>query len=429
MRNVELFLRDFRRFLNGLCESYDKVWVTRRRKFDSKLMVTAIFAQILNKDSTNYRLVFNHLEAELGRASVEFSASSFSKARRRFPADFFVDLCQWIANYFEVPTIKKWFGYSVFAVDSTKITLPKELEGIIEEDEPQEFDSMCDSDSHYPMGMLTAFYDVQKGMVYDSIFSQHGDERLNATRLLPGLPDRSLLIGDQGFPSFNFFYEAEKWKVKFLMRIPASQAPEELQDFIEGDLNDEIIRITPSIPNERKALRNGYIPRPIEVRAVKYTIKSSDFILVTTLLDKELTLSDLAGLYHARWDIEEAFKLSKCGIKLEDFKSKHLDGILQEIWASQAVAMLGSALAICCLGMKSKIKNRTQSSVLGIVKILRNTFIKVIAGLEELLSDLISLICRGLRKTKTKVREGRSYPRQSNKKLTPWSLYAEGVSC
>lgn len=429
MRNVEIFLRDFRQYLNQLCASYDKVWVTRRRKFDSKLMISAIFAQVLNKDSTNYRLIFNHLEAELGSTSTEFSASSFSKARRRFPAEFFVDLSQWIAKYFEIPTAKKWFGYSIFAVDSTKITLPKELEGVIEDEGPQEFDSMHDTDCYYPLGMLTAFYDLQRGMIYDSIFSQHGDERLNAVQLLSGLPNRSLLIGDQGFPSFNFFYEAEKRKVKILMRIPPSQAPEELQDFIEGDLNIATIRLTPSIPNERKALRHGYCPRPVEVRAIKYTIKSSTFILVTTLLDEELTLSDIAGLYHSRWDIEEAFKLSKCGIKLEDFKSKHIDGVLQEIWASQVLSLLGSALSICNIGPKTKMKNRWQTSILGVVKILRNSLIKIIAGREDILGGLISSICRGLRKTKVRVRENRSYPRQSNKRLTPWSLYAEGVSC
>jgi len=429
MRNVDVFLRDFRQFLNQLCDSYDKVWVTRRRKFDSKLMLSAIFAQVLNKDSTNYRLIFNHLEAELGLASTEFSASSFSKARRRFPAEFFVDICHWITKYFEIPTAKKWFGYSIFAVDSTKITLPKELEGSLEEGVPQEFDSMNEMDSYYPSGMLTAFYDLQKAMVYDSIFSQHGDERSNAVQLFSGLPNRSLIIGDQGFPSFNFFYQAEKAKVKILMRIPPSQAPEELQDFIESDSFDEIIRLTPSIPNERKAIRHGFSPHAIEVRAVKYTIKSTVFIVITTLLDDEISPQDIANLYHARWDIEEAFKLTKCGIKLENFKSKHIDGILQEIWASQALASLGNAIAICRFGTKTKERGRFQPSILGIIKILRNSLIKLIGGSEEKLSELISLICRGLKKTNIRVRENRSYPRRSNKKLTPWSLYAEGVSC
>jgi hypothetical protein len=78
----------------------------------------------------------------------DFSASSFSKARRRFPFEFFVDLCQWIYKFHELPEGKRWFGYSFFALDSTKFTVPKELEG-------DGFDSMNDCDSYYPQAMLT----------------------------------------------------------------------------------------------------------------------------------------------------------------------------------------------------------------------------------------------------------------------------------
>lgn len=429
MRNVESFLLDLRHFLNGLCDSYDKIWVSRRRKFDSKIMLSAIFAQVLNKESTNYRLIFNHLESEIGQISTEFSASSFSKARRRFPAEFFIDICQWIAKYFAPSSNAKWFGYSIFAIDSTDLALPKSLEGDLEDGEPQEFDGMNDHDCYYPSGMLTAIYDLQLGMIYDSIFSQHGDERYNAVHLFSGLPNNSLVIGDKGFQSFNLFYEAEKNNTKLLLRMPSSTAPEELQEFIESDSYDEIIRITPSIPTERKAIAAGYVPHPVEVRAVKYVIHDSLFILVTTILDNELTLKDIANLYHARWDIEEAFKLSKCGIKVEEFKAKHLEGVLQEIWASQAICMLGSALGICDNGLKSKIPKRKQSSILGIIKILRNTLIKILSAEESKIAELALLVQRGLKKTRIRVREDRSYPRVSNKKMTPWSLYAEGVSC
>jgi Transposase DDE domain len=429
MKFVDVFLRDFRQFLNKLCETYDKVWVVRLRKFNTKLMLSAIFAQILNKDATNYRLIFNHLEMALGLPSIEFSASSFSKARRRFPAEFFVDVSQWIVSYFKISSADRWFGYSIFAIDSSKIDLPKELEGELEEDGPQDFDSMNDCDSYYPKGMYTVVYDLQRAMIYDSVFSQHADERLNACLLLDGLPNMSLLIADQGFPSFELLYQAQKKKIKVLFRIPKTQAPEELLEFAESDSRDEIIHITPSIPSERKSLKQGLCPTPLEVRAVKYEVGTTDFLVITTLLDEEISSTDIANLYHARWDIEEAFKLTKCGLKLENFKSKHIDGVLQELWASQVISVLSSAISMACSGSRTKIPGRVEPSKLGIIKILRCSLLKVIVGCEKFLDFTIESICRGLEKTKTRVRGNRSYDRGAKIGLTPWSLYAEGVSC
>lgn len=422
MKDLSLFISELRQHLNRLFAAYDKVWLSRRRKLDSKHMFSAIFAQVLGKDSTNARLIAGHIETLAETAFSDFSASSFSKARRRFPFEFFVDLCQWIYKFHEVPEAKKWFGYSFFALDSTKFTVPKELEG-------DGFDSMNDCDSYYPQAMLTAMFDLQLGMIYDSIVSQHNDERANAIQLFPGLPKNSVVICDRGFPSFDLMYEAEKAGVKLLMRIGKDMAPEELADFIESDRDEEVIVLTPSLPSERKALRHGHNPIPIEVRAIKYLIKDSLFIVITTMMDSEVSKEDLARLYWTRWDIEEQFKLSKIGLKLEDFKAKHIHGVLQEVWATQALTAICRSLAICTKGPKEKRNIQKDHSTLGIAKLLKPSLLRMLFCSKHALIALTERLRKGLERTLVKNRPGRTFERKSKGRLCRWSANADGVSC
>ena len=422
MKRLDDFISELRKFLNHLFLSYDKVWRSRRRKLDSKHMFSAILAQVLNKDVSNSRLICHHLDFLTEGKFNKFSASSFSKARHRFPFEAFVDLCQWLYSYHQIPQTQRWFGYSVFAVDSMKFEVPKELE-------KSGFDSMNDCDSYYPQAMLTAMYDLQLGMVYDSILTQHGDERANAIQLFSGLPESSLVLGDSGFPSFNFLYEAEKSGIKLLLRIRESSASEELKEFIESDSDDEILLITPSLPSERKALRHGHVPCPIEVRVVKYVVKGQLFIVITTMTDEELSKKDIMQLYWTRWDIEEHFKLSKVGLKLRDFKAKHIDGVLQEVWASQAISILCRCLSICLKTRRDKAPDRIDHSLLGVVKIMRSTLLSWIFCKSSKVLSLTEKIEAALIKTLVKYRPGRHYKRWARGRLMAWSLKAEGVSC
>ena len=48
---------------------------------------------------------------------------------------------------------------------------------------------------------------------------------------------------------------------------------------------------------------------------------------MTTLLDsKQYTLADLGALYHARWQVEESYKVKKCRLQIE-----HISGATPEI--------------------------------------------------------------------------------------------------
>ncbi len=422
MKTLGELIADLRAYLKKSFSVYDKIWIDRQRKLSTEVMFSSIFSHVLAKDSTNSKLMFSSLQSFCDLSVPEFSASTFSKGRKRFPFEFFVDLCQWLYKV-SVPHVDmRWFGYSIFAIDSMKFSVPKELED-------EGFDSMNDCETYYPQAMLTAAYDLQVGMIYDSIVSQHADERANAYQLFESLPDNSLVVCDRGFPSFEFFYNAQERGIKLLMRMSTANAPEELQEFIDSGAMDEIITLTPSAATESKSLRRGFIPIPVEVRAIRYQINNSEFIVVTTAMEDEITYKDIANLYHARWGIEEEFKLNKVGLQLENFKAKHLQGVLQEVWATQAISCLSRAIAISSSGINNKTPDRKQHSMLGIVKLLKSWFFQLLTNVEIKFQWAIGHFKTGISKTFAKVREGRTYKRRSRRKPSRWTSGTESVSC
>jgi hypothetical protein len=334
------------------------------------------------------------------------------------PFELFSDVSQWVYKFHQIPQDQKWLGLNVFAIDGTRINLPKELEA-------EGFDCSGDDESEFPQAHATVVFDLQKGMIYDSILSQHIDERVSASLLMKGLPDNSLLICDRGFTGFDLLYDAESEGVDLLIRMPESSAPEGLQEFIDSDNDDEIITMTQSIDVERKLLRRGYRLRPITVRAIKYYIGETRFVAITTLLDEEISKNTLSSMYWCRWDIEECFKIKKEKLKLESFRSKHLLGILQEYWAMQLLYNLGRVCAICIEGTKTKLEDRVEISLFGVLKLLRVHLINMIYCGKSVLRSRIERVERALRKVRHKFRGGRHYPRY----LRTCSSYAKGVSC
>ena len=66
--------------------------------------------------------------------------------------------------------------------------------------------------------------------------------------------------------------------------------------------------------------------QPVPARFVNYTAGGNDYTLATTLLDrKRYSRHALADLYHARWGVEEHYKLVKRLLRLEPFHGQSED--------------------------------------------------------------------------------------------------------
>ncbi len=80
---------------------------------------------------------------------------------------------------------------------------------------------------------------------------------------------------------------------------------------------------SPSSPPTAREQQPEAVWRPCRVRLVRYTAGDTDYLLATTLLDsRRYPVRALADLYHARWGVEELYKISKQYLEIERFHGR-----------------------------------------------------------------------------------------------------------
>ena len=106
--------------------------------------------------------------------------------------------------------------------------------------------------------------------------------------------------------------------------------------FIHGSRRDTIIEVVPYPDTLTRLCRRhpGVAFDPHRLRLVKYAVGDTVFILGTTLLNRNrYPIDQLSDLYHARWDIEELYKVSKRRMEVEGFHGQSERGVKQELYA------------------------------------------------------------------------------------------------
>ena len=160
------------------------------------------------------------------------------------------------------------------------------------------------------------------------------------------------------------------------------------------------------------------------VRLVKYTAGTSTYVLATTLLDRSrYRVADLSDLYHARWGIEELYKISKQMLTVEQFHGQSELLVQQELSAhfSRVIAMTRLFTNHSEGGYRSDpgkpaLQANFRNGLRTVGRYLEGLFLYYAATLDATLREILDSIapCRQRR------RPNRSYPRVSRKPASKW---------
>ena len=159
------------------------------------------------------------------------------------------------------------------------------------------------------MARALGLYSTASGrMLKANLSGYRGGERELLLPLLPTLqPDDLLLLG-RGFPSAWLFALLQQQRRPFLARIDGGQWAE-VTAFASSGLGDQVITRAVGRDTRRAARAVGVdnLPDTVTFRLIRVRLENgSEQILATSLLDTEnYPADDFAGLYHARWSIEE----------------------------------------------------------------------------------------------------------------------------
>jgi hypothetical protein len=267
------------------------------------------------------------LPKSLGK-NISLNTAAYSKARERVPIELANDLLT--KSRIEQPenNYTHWNGYRVYFGDGTYIQM-QDTKSIREQYEVKH--SGVPSEG-YPQGLLEAIIERGTGQLYSfKLSNRHTSELSLFYDMLDDMPQNSLLLLDDLYNCFEIISKCKRLGIEIV--IPAKR--ERNYNIVEklGE-NDEIISIkTPK--NRSKWLNINENPGKIIVRRIQCkSPEGADYVLLTTILDRNISKEDLQLLYLTRWDIEIGIREIKTVMDINVLRSKTPEMALKELCIS-----------------------------------------------------------------------------------------------
>ena len=309
----------------AVARDFDRHWQRRRRSLNTLLVVLFVFRLVFAKNRQGYGATLAELWDQCRRQGVALpqpspvSPSAMCAARAKVHENLFRALhAELLRRAGETAMGPRWKGHRLFAVDGTKLNLPRPLVAA-------GYRTPSDN-AHYPQGLLSCLYRLRSRIPVDFDLVAHADERKAALSHLDALADNDVVVYDRGYFSRALLCAHIARGLHPVFRLQAN-ANGVAAAFVKSDDADRVVEISAGAGRE-----GGRGKTPL--RLVKYEIAGSAYVLGTTLLDRRLyPVADLSDLYHERWGVEELYKVSKQLIDIEDFHGRSERGVRQELFA------------------------------------------------------------------------------------------------
>lgn len=280
-----------------------------------------------------------------GQTSRAVTKGAVSLARKKLKATAFEALNgKLLGAVGELLPEPRWHGFRLVATDSTTLRLPNR------EENRAEFGVQYDTGGKpYVLARaLGLFSTASKLMLKAAVDRYDTAERTMLASLLHCLDAFDLLVMDRGFPAVWLFAALQQRGLAFIARVDRTGWPE-AEQLLRSDRNEIVVRRAVSAHARRQARAAGVelAVQAVTLRFVKVVLPNGTLeVLATSLTDTEaFPASEFGALYHARWNIEEAFKLLKHRLMLEQFSGELPESIRQDFHAKVFTANLAESLA------------------------------------------------------------------------------------
>jgi len=250
---------------------------------------------------------------------------------------------------------------AVIAFDGSQYILPssKEIRKEFDTEEP----NLKPGGRYFPQAMVMTAFDVfRKIPIARTISHTKTSERAELIKMLQDLPVKTLSVLDRGYYGYEVFCRIiHETQHHFLAKVPMTSSFKEIDEFVASGKSESRITISPTASYLRK-VKKGETQKvenevPIEVRVIRTKLGDTEFILVTSLLDEQLySTEDLIKLYRARWEVENYYRDEKQWLTIENFMSKSVLGVKQELFTSGIMSLV-SRVALYSEEQKNEQEN------------------------------------------------------------------------
>ena len=401
-----------------VANAHDHVWQKRRRVLNTFIVMLFIFRLVFSSSRPGYTITLIELWDQcrvLGinmPQEIPVTAGAVCGARAKIDETVFKTLHREILAQITIPNAdRRWNGHRVFAVDGSKLNLPRPL---------VKFGYRPPDNAYYPQGLLSCLYWLYARIPVDFDLCSHENERKAALTHLPALSADDVVVYDRGYFSYPMLHHHVERGLHPVFRIK-NKANKWFDAFIGSDQTEAVVEISPS-REHRKKLGACISYR---VRLIKYTFAKTNYVLATTLLDSEkYPIAHLSDLYHGRWSIEELYKISKQLMTVEQFHSKSERGVKQEIFAHFILITL---TRVFTNHAEDEINLDANTDKPKMQANFKNSLATVARNIERLLLQNAEAFCQTVTRIVSSVaacrqrrRPNRSYERRSRKPIGKW---------
>lgn len=149
--------------------------------------------------------------------------SSFCTARLKLDENVFKEInSKVIATYAQDD---RWLGHRIFAVDGSKINLPRKL--------LSSNYKLPSKNANYPQGLLSCLYQIKSRMPFDYDLVSHSNERICAEQHLHTLEKNDVVVYDRGYFSYVMLHHHFNCQIHAVFRLQKNSYTV-IRDFIKS---------------------------------------------------------------------------------------------------------------------------------------------------------------------------------------------------
>ncbi len=252
--------------------------------------------------------------------------SSLSEFRDKVSFEFFREVFQESLKQLE-PMRRKFRGFHIYAIDGDSLDLPASADVL--KNKYRGYPTSRGRETHFPKMYAVHCLDVINGSIREFGYSETQAEVHIARQMVSRLEENSITLYDRLHCGYGVIFAHTEANNYFVVRARTSGPgiKSEIREFRDTSKRSDIMLW------HAMHLRRQYPGLAVRLVKVKNPRSGEDLIFVTNLSKDQFSDLEIAKLYLRRWDIEGSFRDLTTTLKMHQWHSKKLNGILQEIFA------------------------------------------------------------------------------------------------
>jgi hypothetical protein len=316
------------------------VWLDR---IYSPLVTLWIFlGQVLSQDHSCRAAVARLIAYRVSRGQRSCSAETgaYCQARKRLPEEFFAAVARQTGQALDEGAHGRWLwkGRRVLAYDGSTVSMPDTPENQQAYPQPPQQEPGLG----FPLARIAAFFSLSCGAVLDLAICGNAGKGHSELGMLRRLWDLlrpgDIMLADRYMCAWHEIFLLKQRGIDSVTRLHHCRRA----DFRRGKRVakcDHIVEwpkpffIRSMKWQDFKALPEQLTIRETRIQVQQPGFRSRNIIVVSTLLDaEEVTASDLASLYRARWNAELDLRSLKQTMQMDILRCKTPELVRKEIW-------------------------------------------------------------------------------------------------